>query len=83
MADLTESGFYITKSGRKYMSPPGRPLRDGPTDPKRVIKIVRMRELHNMNYREIAEKLGISRQAPFLLYKKWRTWAYPFIYKEE
>jgi hypothetical protein len=40
-----------------------------------------MRELENKRWRQIGEELGLSHQAPFLLYKKWRWWALPHIYK--
>ena len=61
----------------------GRPLLTEPMNPKRVLKVVRMREIENKRWRQIAEELGLSRQAPFLLHKKWRKWALSIIYKEE
>jgi hypothetical protein len=29
-----------------------------------------------MRWRQIGKELGMSHQAPYLLYKKWREWAY-------
>jgi len=75
MANMTSDGFYIAKSGRKYRNPPGRPLREGPTDPALIRKIVRLRDKHNMDWRTIGETLNLSHQAPFLLYKRWKLWA--------
>jgi hypothetical protein len=42
-----------------------------------------MREIENKRWRQIAEELGLSRQAPFLLHKKWKDWALSIIYKKE
>jgi hypothetical protein len=81
MANMTNEGLYVTKTGRTYRSPPGRPLREEPTNPRMVLRVVRMRELENMRWRQIAEKLELSRQAPFLMHKRWREWALPLIYK--
>jgi hypothetical protein len=48
----------------------------GPRDPKKVLRIVRLKDEKNMHWRQIGEELGLSHQAPFLLYKRWREWAY-------
>ncbi len=72
---MNEEGFYIAKSGRKYRSPPGRPLRDEPTDPDLVLEIIRLRDEEKLRWREIAKIYGLSRQAPFLFYKRWKLWA--------
>jgi predicted DNA-binding protein (UPF0251 family) len=50
-------------------------LNKAPLDPDKVLEIVRLREIDKLNWRQIGTKLGVSRQGPFLLYKRWRDWA--------
>jgi len=57
-------------------APRGRPLLAEPMNPERVLRVVYMREIENKRWRQIAEELGLSRQAPFLLHKKWRKWVF-------
>ena len=57
----------------------GRPLLREPMNPDRVLDVVRMRELEKKKWRQIAIELGLSRQAPFLLHKKWKEWALEII----
>jgi len=60
----------------------GRPLLKEPMNPDRVLEVVRMREFENKKWRQIANELGLSRQAPFLLHKKWKDWALEVLYKK-
>jgi hypothetical protein len=62
-------------------NPRGRPLLAEPMNPDRVLMVVYKREIENKRWRQIAEDLAISRQAPFLLHKKWKAWALPIIYE--
>jgi hypothetical protein len=48
----------------------------GPRNPEKVLRIVHLKDEKNMHWRQIGEELGLSHQAPFLLYKRWREWAY-------
>ncbi len=56
--------------------------RGRPVNPNRVRKIVHWRDVKNLTYREIAEKLeaadGYSQteQAVYTAYTRWRDWAY-------
>ena len=79
MVSMTNTGHFVTKSGRIYSKTPGRPIRKGPVNPDKVLRIVWMREVENKRYRQIAEELGLSRQAPFLLHKRWRDWGLKLI----
>jgi hypothetical protein len=60
----------------------GRPLLKQPMNPGRVLDVVRMREIEKKRWRQIANELGLSRQAPFLLHKKWKDWALDELYKK-
>ena len=64
-------------------NPRGRPLLTEPMNPDRVLAIVYKRDIENKRWEQIVEEIGLSRQALFLLYKKWREWALPIIYKKE
>lgn len=66
MANIDTWGF------QKYT----RRKSNGPRNPERVLKIVYLKDEKNMRWRQIGEELGMSHQAPFLLYKRWREWAY-------
>jgi hypothetical protein len=74
MVDLATSVEY-------KKSPRGRPLLTEPMNPNRVLMVVYKREFENKRWRQIAKDLAISHQAPFLLHKKWKTWALPNIHE--
>jgi hypothetical protein len=46
-----------------------------PRDPKKILKIIRMRDVENRTWKYISDKLEMSRQGPFELYKRWLDWA--------
>ena len=48
----------------------------GPLDPGKVRRIIRLRENQNKTWREIGLSMGLSHQAPFLRYQKWRQWVH-------
>jgi hypothetical protein len=50
----------------------GAPRRTEPREVAKVRKIIRLREVKNLTWREIGERLSESHQGPYLLYKKWR-----------
>ena len=54
----------------------GRPFRKGPTDPEKILEIVRMRDIEKMRFRIIGEELGMTTQGSSQLYQKWKKWAY-------
>jgi hypothetical protein len=57
----------------------GRPkgaIASAPRNPDRILEIVRLRDVENMRWRQIGEVMELSHQAPFLLYQRWRDWAY-------
>jgi hypothetical protein len=56
--------------------PRGRPLKGQPTDPLKILGIIRMRDEKNMRFRVIGEELGMTTQGSSQLYRKWRKWAY-------
>jgi hypothetical protein len=43
-----------------------------PFDKRVVAKIIHLREVEGLTWREIGPIMGLSHQAPFLLYKRWR-----------
>lgn len=47
-----------------------------PRDPNKVYEIIYLRDQRNMRWRQIGAELGESHQGPYLLYKRWRAWAY-------
>jgi len=61
----------------------GRPFRDRPTYPWKILEIVRMRDKEHMRFRTIGEKLGMTTQGSSQLYQKWRKWAYTYGGMEE
>jgi len=61
---------------RERRFPLGRIPRAEPTDPKKILRIVHLREKKNMHWHKISEEMGISRQGLFDLYRRWRGWAY-------
>jgi len=72
---MTSEGYYVTESGRLYRSPPGRPVSDGPTDPHKILWIIRLRDKENMRFRVIGEIVGMTTQGSSQLYQKWKKWA--------
>jgi hypothetical protein len=54
----------------------GRKPRLEPNDPEKVLRIIYLRETLNMRWRKIGEEMGMTHQGPYLLYKRWREWAY-------
>lgn len=54
-----------------------------PRDPKKVLEIVRLRDQKNMRWRQIGPHIGESHQGPYLLYKRWREWAYEYKGEEQ
>ena len=57
----------------------GRPkgaLAKAPRNPDLILEIIRLKDQENHDWRSIGEMLGMTHQAPFLLYKRWRDWAY-------
>jgi hypothetical protein len=54
----------------------GRPREDDPADPDLVKFIVYARDEAGYTWREIGEECGMSRQGPYLLYKRWRQWVH-------
>jgi hypothetical protein len=54
----------------------GRKHGTEPREPSKIMKIIRLRDIENMRWRQIGEQMGMSHQGPYLLYKRWRDWAY-------
>jgi hypothetical protein len=54
----------------------GRPREDEPQDPQLVGDIIYLRDNEELTWRELGELFGMSHQAPYLLYKRWRAWYY-------
>jgi len=53
----------------------GRPqgaLCTKPRNPSLVLEIIYLRERVGLPWRDIGERLGLSHQAPYLVYKRWR-----------
>jgi hypothetical protein len=71
--DLTYKGRVRKKTTPSTHS--RRPA-NGPRRPELVLRIVYLKDVKNMHWRQMGEELGMSHQAPFLLYKRWREWAY-------
>jgi hypothetical protein len=65
----------IDKWGYEGRDPRGRKYATKPTDPEKIFKIVYLRETKNMSWAQVAHQMGMSRQGPYLLYKKWCGWA--------
>jgi hypothetical protein len=61
---------------RPRKGPQGRKIAFEPSNPTLILKIIDLRDRENMRWRRIGDELGLSHQAPYLLYKKWRDWAY-------
>jgi len=57
-------------------TPRGRPNREEPTYPWKILKIVQMRDKKEMRFRAIGIELGMTTQGTSQLYHKWRRWAY-------
>ena len=51
----------------------GPPFKDEPLDPGKVSEIIRLRDEENLSWREIGKRFGLSAQAPFLLYQRWKN----------
>jgi hypothetical protein len=47
----------------------------GPRNRAKLREIIFLREIRNMNWRAIGNEMGLSHQAPYLIYKRWRDWA--------
>jgi transposase len=47
---------------------------NGPTNPKLVLAIVKMRENTGATYRELAEEFGLSHMTCFTIVRAWRAW---------
>jgi hypothetical protein len=56
--------------------------RAAPRDPQKILEIVRLRDQQNLKWREIGEAIDDSHQNPYLLYRRWREWAYKEMAKE-
>jgi len=56
-------------------SPRGRPISAEPTDPGKILQIVRLRDEEKMRFRAIGEILGMTTQGSSQLYQKWKAWA--------
>ncbi|HEY1249066.1 MAG TPA: hypothetical protein VGE97_08775 [Nitrososphaera sp.] len=48
-----------------------------PRKPEKVLEIMTLRDIHGLTWRQIGERVGLSHQAPYLVYKRWkeRQWA--------
>ena len=59
----------------------GRPFSSGPTDPSKILLIVRLRDEEKYRFRIIGEILGemghgaMTTQGTSQLYQKWKKWA--------
>lgn len=69
MANLAEGWKPASHRGRQ----PGSESAE-PRDPERVLKVVQLRE-GGKSFGEIGKEIGTTRQAPFLIYNRWRDWA--------
>jgi len=61
----------------------GRPKGSVATEPRdhdRILRIIELRDQENLDWREIGRIMGLSHQGPYLLYDKWRDWAYENYY---
>ena len=43
-----------------------------PRDPDLVLEVIRLKDQERLSWRQIGERLELSHQAPYLLYKRWR-----------
>jgi hypothetical protein len=46
-----------------------------PSEPKKVLTIIHLRETEKLKWKQIGIKMGESKQGPFQLYRRWRKWA--------
>jgi hypothetical protein len=48
-----------------------------PREPEKVLEIMVLRDIYGLSWRQIGERMGLSHQAPYLVYKRWkkRQWA--------
>jgi hypothetical protein len=59
----------------------GRPFSSGPTDPQKILLIIRLRDEEHYRFRIIGEILGemgygaMTTQGTSQLYQKWKKWA--------
>jgi hypothetical protein len=67
----------------EYIKPNrGRPISSGPTNPDKILCIIRLRDEQQLRFRvigEMLEDLGYGRmttQGSSQLYQKWKEWAY-------
>jgi hypothetical protein len=62
-------------------APRGRKILTAPSKPKKVLKIIKLREEKGLTWEAIRQLLmedegkKMTRQGPYLLYKHWRQWA--------
>jgi hypothetical protein len=63
---------YVKK---KHPKKPGRKpgqFFSAPRNEKLIQRIIHLREIKNLTWREIGPLVGLSHQGPYLLYKRWR-----------
>jgi hypothetical protein len=69
-------------------NPRGRPMSPGPTNPRKILQIVRLRDNENMRFKIIGQTLGeigykpMTTQGTSQLYQKWKYWAYSYMKTE-
>jgi hypothetical protein len=53
-----------------------------PGDPKLLRRIIHLREVKGLTWREIGPMLGLSHQAPYIYYNRWRLGKREKTYKQ-
>ena len=66
MADIVEEVVYKTR-GRKL----GTRIQK-PRNTERVLEVIRLRDEEQYSWQKIGDVIGTSRQAPFILYNRWK-----------
>lgn len=69
MVDISEAEVKPKRDGR------GRKIFARPTNPLKVLDIVRLRDVEHLTWEAIKNIHGGSRQGPYSLYKRWHDWA--------
>ena len=80
MVNLNSEGV---KPPRNVSKPLGRKMAVKPTNPRKVFRIVYLRDHYNMTWQKISEDMGMSRQGPYLLYARWHKWVKEVIKEQD
>lgn len=78
MTNIEDASVEYRKGSR------GRPISPGPTNPEKILQIVRLRDEENMRFKIIGQTLGeigyksMTTQGTSQLYQKWKYWAYSY-----